>query len=71
MMGNQTVLQARTEVCEHILWAEKYKLCEIYKRMCDVYREALLIKHVYKWFAIMKRQSTEWKHTDLAIKKKS
>ena len=29
--------------------AEKCKPCEIYRRFCDVYREACYRKSIYKW----------------------
>ena len=32
----------------NFLVAKKWKPCEIYRRMCDVYGEAILVKNIYK-----------------------
>ena len=37
------------------LVAEKYKLCEIYRSICNVHWEACLSKNVYKWLNMVWR----------------
>ena len=58
------------------LVAEKYKSCEIYRRMCDVYRKAYFSQKIpYKnghatSSLCHKKKFMDWKHTDSPVKKK-
>ena len=50
MVTNQTE-------CHKFLVAKKYKQCEIYRRMCDVYGGACFHKkNVYKWAELFKEE---------------
>ena len=73
MVANQTV-SSRFEQRSIINFfnAEKFKQCEIYRRMCDVYEEVCFSpRNVYKWTKCeLKWQSIEWKHPDSLVKKK-
>ena len=59
------------------LMAKNFKLCEIYRRMSDVYW-GVLVKNIYKWvkigFAIIrltqKESAHQWEWTDSSVKKK-
>ena len=59
MAGNQTESSRVEQMSVNkVLVAKKYKQCEIYRRMCDLYEEACFSKkNVYKkakhWFASM------------------
>ena len=44
MAANQTVLQAEQRSVIKFLVGKKCKPCEIYKRICDVYREMCFSK---------------------------
>ena len=61
------------------LIVDKCKTCEIYRRMCEMYREACFSQNiVHKWakngFATTsqsrKDHSLKWKHTDSLVRKK-
>ena len=56
-----------------VLATEKYKPCEIYRRICYVYRKACFRKNVYNCvkygFIITSLSRTERKHIDSPVKK--
>ena len=45
MMTNETMLEQRSDI--KFLVAEKYKSYEIYRRMCDMYRETCFSQNIY------------------------
>ena len=56
------------------LVAEMCKPCEIYRKMCVMYREACFSKkkNLYKWVkhGFVTADLPEWKNTDFPVKKK-
>ena len=60
MMANQTQCSwfQQRSVIKYLL-AEKCKLCEIYKRIYDVYKACFDKKNIYKWTKLFK----EWQNS--------
>ena len=49
MVANKSAPGLKKHLSFNFFLAEKSKLCDIYRRMYDMHREACFIKNIHKW----------------------